>query len=199
MARTIFPVGGYQKSEIRKIALDHGYEALSKKGESYEICFIPDNNYRAYLSRKRDIKKGNFIDTDGKVIGTHDGFPYFTIGQRRGLGVHGPNPYYVVNINPKTNEVTLGLDADLMKQSMIVKNVNTIKYPMDKLDGMDVLANVRYRGKTSMAKVTVLGSDSVRVDFIHQVKAITAGQSTVFYDPNHPADVIGGGHIYEVL
>lgn len=199
LARTIFPVGGYQKSEIRKIALDHGYEALSKKGESFEICFIPDNNYRAYLSRKRNIKKGNFIDTAGNVIGTHDGFPYFTIGQRRGLGVHGPKPYYVVGINPKTNEVTLGLEEDLMRQSMIVRNVNTIKYPFEKLDGMEVLANVRYRGKTSLARLSIMGDNEVGVHFYHQVKAITAGQSTVFYDPNNPTDVIGGGHIYEVL
>jgi tRNA-specific 2-thiouridylase len=199
LARTIFPVGGYQKTEIRQIALDRGYEALAKKGESYEICFIPDNNYRAFLSRKRDIKKGNFLSTSGNVIGTHDGFPYFTIGQRRGLGVHGPDPYYVVGINPKTNEVTLGIEEDLMRQSMIVRNVNTIKYPFEKLDGMEVLANVRYRGKTSMARLTVMGDNEVGVHFTHQVKAITAGQSTVFYDPNNPTDVIGGGHIYEVL
>lgn len=82
---------------------------------------------------------------------------------------------------------------------MIVKKVNTIKFPYDALDGMEVLANVRYRGKTSLGKVTCLGNETVRIDFIHQVKAITAGQSTVFYDPNNPTDVVGGGHIHEVL
>jgi len=202
LARTIFPVGGYEKTDIRKMAADRGYEALSKKGESYEICFIPDNNYRAFLSRKREINKGNFIDTDGKIIGTHDGFPYFTVGQRRGLGVGdlpSTEPFYVTDINPKTNEVTLGLEKDLMRQHMIVKKINTIKVDYDALDGMEVLANVRYRGKTTLATLTCLGNDMVRVDFAHQVRTITAGQSTVFYDPNNPSDVIGGGHIHEVL
>lgn len=202
LARTIFPVGGFEKTAIRQMALDRGYEALSKKGESYEICFIPDNNYRAFLSRKRDIVKGDFIDIEGNVIGTHDGFPYFTVGQRRGLGVgslSNQEPHYVVDINPKTNQVTLGFEKDLMRQSMVVKKVNTIKVDYDALDGMEVLANVRYRGKSSLAKITCLGDEMVRVDFIHQVRTITAGQSTVFYDPNNPADVIGGGHIHEVL
>lgn len=102
-------------------------------------------------------------------------------------------------INPKTNEVTLGLEKDLMRQSMIVKKVNTVKFNYDELDGMDVMANVRYRGKTSLAKVTCLGDETVRIDFYHEVKTISAGQSTVFYDPNNINDVIGGGHIYEVL
>lgn len=199
LARTIFPVGEYEKTEIRAIALDRGYPDMAKKSESYEICFIPDNNYRAFLSRKRDIEKGNFIDINGNVIGTHDGFPYFTVGQRRGLGVHGTDPFFVTYINPKTNEVTLGLEKDLMKQSMIVSKVNTIKYSYDELDGMEVLANVRYRGKTCLATISCLGGEKVRVDFHHQVKTITNGQSSVFYDPLHPADVIGGGHIFEVL
>ena len=199
LARTIFPVGGYEKTAIKQMALDWGYEDLAKKSESYEICFIPDNNYRAFLSRKNEIKKGNFLDVDGNVIGEHDGFPYFTIGQRRKLGVFGPEPRFVTNINPKTNEVTLGKENDLMRQSMIVKKVNTVKCSYDDLDGMEVLANVRYRGKTSMGKVTCLGDESVRIDFVHQVKAITPGQSTVFYDPNSPTDVIGGGHIFEVI
>lgn len=202
LARTIFPVGGYEKTAIRQMALDRGYEALSKKGESYEICFIPDNNYRAFLSRKRDIKKGEFVDTHGTVIGHHDGFPYFTIGQRRALGpgfIGRVLPHYVVDINPKTNQVTLGFEQDLMRKSMIVNKVNTIKYTYDELDGMEVMANVRYRGKTSIGKVTCLGDETIRIDFTHQVKSITAGQSTVFYDPKNIADVIGGGHIYEVI
>ena len=199
LARTIFPVGGYQKTQIRKIALDRGYPDMASKSESYEICFIPDNNYRAFLSRKREINMGNYLDTSGNVIGTHDGFPYFTIGQRRGLGVTGTEPYYVTDINPITNEVTLGKEGDLMRQSMIVKNINTIKYPFEMLDGMEVLANVRYRGKTVLGSITVIDNDTIRIDFQHQVRAITAGQSSVFYDPKAPNDVIGGGHIYEVL
>jgi tRNA-uridine 2-sulfurtransferase len=199
LARTIFPVGTFEKKEIRQMALDRGYESLSKKGESYEICFIPDNNYRAFLSRKVEIRKGNFINTKGDLIGTHDGFPYFTVGQRKGLGLSGLEPYYVVKINSKTNEVTLGFEKDLMKQSMVVNKVNTIKYGYKDLDGMDVMANVRYRGKTSLGKITCLGEETIRLDFYHQVKTITNGQSTVFYDPINPSDVIGGGHILDVI
>ena len=199
LAKTIFPVGGYLKSEIRQIALDHGYESLAKKSESYEICFIPDNNYRAFLSRKNEISKGNFIDKEGKIIGSHDGYPFFTIGQRRGLGISEGNVRYVIDINPKTNDVTLGDETDLMRKSMIVNNINTIKYSLDKLDGMNVLANVRYRGRKVLGKVTKIDDESIRIDFNHQVKAITAGQSSVFYDPLNPSDVIGGGHINKVI
>ena len=199
LARTIFPVGGYEKSQIRQMALDRGYSDLAKKSESYEICFIPDNNYRAFLSRKRDIVKGNFLDVSGNIIGTHDGFPYFTIGQRRGLGISDGEPLYVTNIKPKTNEVTLGRENDLMRQSMIVNKVNAIKYSYDDLNGMEVLANVRYRGKTVLGKITCLGNETLRIDFNHQVRAITPGQSSVFYDPENPMDVLGGGYIMEVV
>jgi len=199
LAKTIFPVGGYEKSEIRKIASIRGYETMANKNESYEICFIPDNNYRAFLSRRNEIEVGNFIDTSGNVMGVHDGFPFFTIGQRKGLGINGTEPFFVTHINPKTNEVTLGYEADLMKQSMIVKNVNLIKYTYDELNGMEVLANVRYRGKTVLGVATCLGDESIRIDFHHQVKAITPGQSSVFYDSNGSYDVIGGGHISEVV
>jgi tRNA-specific 2-thiouridylase len=199
LARTIFPVGGYEKTQIRQMALDRGYTDMAKKSESYEICFIPDNNYRAFLSRKRDITKGNFLDTSGNVIGMHDGFPFFTIGQRRGLGVTSTEPYYVTDINPTTNEVTLGRENDLLRQSMIVSNVNSIKHPYALLNGMEVLANVRYRGKTVLGHVTCLGDRMVRIDFNHQMRAITAGQSSVFYDPSNPSDVIGGGYIHQVI
>ena len=199
LARTIFPVGEYEKTEIRQMALDRGYAAMAKKSESYEICFIPDNNYRAFLSRKREINKGNFLDVSGNVMGTHDGYPYFTIGQRRGLGISDGEPLYVTDINPKTNEVTLGRENDLLRQSMVVSRVNTIKCSYDDLDGMEVLANVRYRGKTVLGKITCLGDDKIRIDFNHQVRAITLGQSSVFYDPENPADVIGGGHITEII
>ena len=199
LKRTIFPVGGYEKTQIRQMALDRGYPDMAKKSESYEICFIPDNNYRAFLSRKREITQGNFLDVNGKVIGTHDGYPYFTIGQRRGLGICDGDPLYVTDINPKTNEVTLGREKDLMRQSMIVSKVNTIKYPFEALNGMEVLANVRYRGKTVLGTVTCLDNESIRIDFHHQVRAITPGQSSVFYDPENPADVIGGGHITQVV
>jgi len=173
---------------------------IATKSESYEICFIPDNNYRGFLSRKREIKGGNFLDMEGNVLGTHDGYPYFTIGQRRGLKLNGgADPYYVCDILPHTGDVVLGREKDLLRKSMLVTNINTIKRPFSDLDGMTVLANVRYRGRKVVATVTVMGEDLLKVTFDHQVKAITAGQSTVFYDADHPDDVIGGGHIHSVI
>jgi len=200
IARTLLPMGDYLKSDIRTIAKERGYEAIATKSESYEVCFIPDNNYRAFLSRKREIEGGNFLDMDGNVIGTHEGHPFFTIGQRRGLGVEGgAEPYYVCGINPKTCEVTLGREDDLNRRSMLVTNINTIKVPYDKLDGMEVQANVRYQGPKVTGKLTDMGDGVIRVDFNHQVRAIMAGQSSVFYDIEYPDDVIGGGHIHSVL
>jgi tRNA-specific 2-thiouridylase len=200
IARTLFPMGDYLKSDIRKMAADRGYTAIATKPESYEVCFIPDNNYRGFLSRKREIKGGNFLDIKGNVIGTHDGYPYFTIGQRRGLGLSGGgDPYYVCDINPITGDVTLGTDDDLLRRSMMVTNLNMVKYPLSVLDGMEVLANVRYRGRKVVGRVSVVDEDTVIINFDHMVKAITAGQSSVFYDKDFPDDVIGGGHIHSVI
>ena len=198
LAKTIFPVGDILKSDLRQLAEDKGYTNLSKKSESYEICFIPDNDYRGFLSRKREIKGGNFIDKDGNILGTHDGIPFFTIGQRKGLGVVFGEPMYVVSINAKTNDITLGREEDLEKKSMIVKKVNLQKFGAFE-DGMEILANVRYRGSKSHARLYSLDNETVIVEFFHGVKAITPGQSSVFYDANNPSDVIGGGHIFEVL
>lgn len=197
LARTLFPMGDYEKDTIREMAVERGFDDIVSKAESYEICFIPDNDYRGFLSRKRDIEGGTLIDTDGNIIGTHDGTPFFTIGQRRGLGyvANDGEPRFVTNINPTTREVTLGVEADLDRKSMIVKNINGIKYKYPMLNGMKVLANVRYRGPLALATVTTLGDGKVLVEFDHQVRSISAGQSSVFYDPESPDDVIAGGHI----
>ena len=201
LARTLFPMGDYEKDTIREMAMERGFDDIVSKSESYEICFIPDNDYRGFLSRKRDIEGGNLIDTDGNIIGTHDGTPFFTIGQRRGLGyvANDGEPRFVTNINPTTREVTLGVEEDLDRKSMIVKNINGVKYKYPMLNGMKVLANVRYRGPLALATVTTLGDGKVLVEFDHQVRSISAGQSSVFYDPETPDDVIAGGHIDVVI
>lgn len=199
MARTLLPMGNYIKADIKKMALDWGYENLAKKSESYEICFIPDDDKNAFLARKRNIVRGDFIDTDFKVIGTHDGYPYFTIGQRRGLGMSFDDVRYVVNIIPSTNEVMLGTAEHLMKQSMLVRNINGVKLDAKDLIGKEVMANIRYHGETAMARISEADDDMIKVDFYHKVNAITPGQSTVFYDKDNPSDVLGGGHIFKVL
>ena len=199
LERTIFPLGEYTKPEVRQMAKDFGYDDLSKKGESYEICFVPDNDYRGFLKRRmpgleEKVAGGTFIDPEGKVLGEHQGYPFFTIGQRKGLGLAFGEPKYVVDIQPDSNTVVLGDVSDLMKNGMHVYKVNWMKYP--KLtSGMEVVTKVRYR---DLGALSVLeGSDeAVDVHFMANVKGIAPGQSAVFYEGD---DVVGGGIIQKGL
>ena len=195
LKRTIFPMGKYHKKDIKQMAFDRGYKALAEKSESYEICFIPDNDYRGFLKRRvaglaEKVKGGSFVTLDGKEIGKHDGYPFYTIGQRK-LGVSlGDNPTYVVSINPDTNTVVVGTKEDLKKQEMYVRNINFIKY--DKIeDGMECLVKVRYKHKGEMATITNDG-DNLKVLFHKKVEGIAPGQSAAIYEGN---DLIAGGFI----
>lgn len=204
LSRTIFPMGDHLKTDVRKMAMDRGLTEIANKSESYEICFIPDNDYRGFLSRKHEINSGNLIDMKGKVIGTHDGYPFFTIGQRRGLNYVGDDgePRYVTKINANTNEVTLGHEKDLLQYNMLVRNTNFINDEGFKLNGSTaILANVRYRGPVTECMpywTTIDGVEYLRLVFNVPVRAPSAGQSTVFYDIDNPDRVIGGGHIYKI-
>ena len=195
LKRTIFPMGKYHKKDIRQMALDRGYKSLAEKSESYEICFIPDNNYRGFLKRRVEgleekVKGGDFITIEGKKVGTHDGYPFYTIGQRK-LGVSlGPNPTYVVGINPETNTVVVGTQEDLQKQEMFIRDVNYLKYPHIE-DGMQCLVKVRYKHKGEMAIITNEGKN-LKVLFHKRVVGIAPGQSAAIYEDN---DLIAGGFI----
>ena len=195
LKRTIFPMGKYHKKDIKQMALDRGYKALAEKNESYEICFIPDNDYRGFLKRRVDgleekVKGGNFITTTGEVIGTHDGYPFYTIGQRK-IGVSlGQNPTYVIGINPEDNTVIVGTKEDLLKQEMFIRDVNYLKYTSIK-DGMECLVKVRYKHKGEMATITNDG-DNLKVLFHNKVEGIAPGQSAAIYEGN---DLIAGGFI----
>ena len=195
LKRTIFPMGKYHKKDIKKMAIDRGYSALAEKNESYEICFIPDNNYRRFLKTKVDglkekVAGGKFITANGEVIGTHDGYPFYTIGQRK-LGVSlGSKPTYVIGINPEKNTVTVGNKVDLQKQEMFIRNVNYVKYSKVK-DGMEFLVKVRYKHMGEMATVTNEG-DTLRVLFHNKVEGIAPGQSAALYEGD---DLIAGGFI----
>ena len=195
LARTIFPMGKYHKNDIRQMAIDRGYKSLANKSESYEICFVPDNDYRGFLKRKvvgleNRVKGGKFVTLSGKTVGSHDGYPFYTIGQRK-LGVSlGSNPTYVVGIKPEENIVIVGTKKDLDKQSMFIKDVNYIKYPnID--DGMEVLVKVRYKHKGEMATITNEG-DRLKVLFHKKVAGIAPGQSAVIYEGE---DLVAGGFI----
>jgi tRNA-specific 2-thiouridylase len=195
LSRTLLPLGGYRKTEIRQMAYDFGYPELAKKSESYEICFVPDNDYRGFLKRKVEgleekVAGGYFVDKEGKILGQHKGYPFYTIGQRKGLDIALGKPAYVTAIDPDTNTVVLGDEEDLEKEDMRVAKINWIKY--EGLTGeKEAITKIRYKDKGSLSTLTSVGND-VSVRFYEKAKGIAPGQSAVFYEGD---DVIGGGII----
>lgn len=195
LSRSIYPLGDYHKTEVRQIALDMGYPELSKKAESYEICFVPDNDYRGFLKRQiptleEDVAGGNYVLTDGTVVGKHKGYPFYTIGQRKGLDIALGKPIFVTKIIPETNTVVLGEAHELQESGMLVSGLNMIKY--DSIpDGMEAVTKIRYRDAGTESVLSNEGG-MVRVHFDHAVNSIAPGQSAVFYEGD---DVIGGGII----
>lgn len=195
LQRTIFPMGKFRKKDIKQMAIKKGYHSLAKKSESYEICFIPDNDYRGFLRRKvhgleERVSGGNFVSLNGEKLGIHKGYPFYTIGQRK-LGVSlGSKPTYVVGIEPEENIVIVGTKEDLQKQEMFVSDINYIKYSEIE-DGMNCLVKIRYKHVGEMATLYNVGN-SIKVLFHKKVEGIAPGQSAVFYENN---DIIGGGFI----
>ncbi|SDC34582.1 tRNA-specific 2-thiouridylase [Niabella drilacis] len=195
LARTILPLGGFHKTEIRQMAMDYGYPELAKKSESYEICFVPDNDYRGFLKRRVEgleerVNGGNFIDKNGKVLGQHKGYPFYTIGQRKGLDIALGRPVFVTEINPDNNTVVLGDEEDLEKNEMLVGRINYIKYDAV-TPGMEATTKIRYKDSGTLSNLYMEG-DAIKVSFYQDAKGIAPGQSAVFYEGD---DVIGGGII----
>ncbi len=194
--RSLFPLGDMTKPEARKVAFDAGYQELSKKGESFEICFVPDDDYRGFLKRRVDgleerVAGGTFINSNGEVLGEHQGYPFFTIGQRRGLGLAFGEPMYVTDIKPKSNTVVLGPVHELVKNGMTVGKYNLMKYA-DLPADFEALTKVRYRDNGTLSHLNQ-GDDTIDVDFLANVSGVAPGQSAVFYEGD---DVVGGGIIY---
>lgn len=195
LSRTLLPLGNYRKSAIRQMAEDYGYPELAKKAESYEICFVPDNDYRGFLKRRIDgleekVAGGWFVDKTGKKLGQHKGYPFYTIGQRKGLDIALGKPAYVTHIDPDTNTVVLGDEADLNRAEMMVQKINWLKYE-GVADGMEAITKIRYKDQGANSQLYHVG-DNIQVRFFEEVKGIAPGQSAVFYEGN---DVIGGGII----
>src|ERR1700704_1095485 len=157
LSRTLLPLGTYRKTEIRQMAHDFGYPELAKKNESYEICFVPDNDYRGFLKRKiagleEKVSGGFFVDKEGKILGQHKGYPFYTIGQRKGLDITFGKPVYVTAIRPETNTVVLGDEGDLDQQEMKVGKINMMKY--DTLTpGMEAFTRIRYKDKGNLRNI----------------------------------------------
>jgi tRNA-specific 2-thiouridylase len=198
LSRTLLPLGGYKKTAIRQMAADLGYPELAKKAESYEICFVPDNDYRGFLKRRlptleEQVDGGLFVDKTGKILGKHKGYPFYTIGQRKGLEIALGKPAYVTNIIPETNTVVLGDEVDLESTTMKVLRPNLIKYDTI-TDGMDAITKIRYKDSGSLSTLHN-ENGSINVTFYDNVKSIAPGQSAVFYEGH---DVIGGGIIAKI-
>lgn len=195
LSRTLLPLGPYRKTAIRQMALDYGYPELAKKSESYEICFVPDNDYRGFLKTKvpgleASVTGGNFIDRNGNILGKHKGYPFYTIGQRKGLDITFGKPVYVTRIIPETNTVVLGDEEDLNQQEMVVTKINWIKYDGIS-DGMESITKIRYKDRGTLSNL-YNHENGVRVRFYEDAKGVAPGQSAVFYEGE---DVIGGGII----
>jgi tRNA-specific 2-thiouridylase len=200
LGRTILPLGNYRKTEIRQMALDYGYPELAKKSESYEICFVPDNDYRGFLKRnveglEEKVAGGYFVDKTGKILGQHKGYPFYTIGQRKGLDITFGKPVYVTAIVPETNTVVLGDEEDLDKAEMTVAKVNLIKYAAIP-EGLESTVKIRYKDKGTPGILHNTGEGVVRVDFLQDAKGVAPGQSAVFYEGD---DVVGGGTIQRYI
>lgn len=195
LSRTMLPLGRFRKSEIRQMALEMGQAELAQKSESYEICFVPDNDYRSFLRHRVEgleqrVKGGNFVLSDGQVVGQHEGYPFYTVGQRKGLGIALGEPVFVKEIIPDTNTVVLGRKEELNRRQALVRNVNLVKYAA--LDApMEAVTKIRYKDAGTLSTITQQGNH-VKVDFHHAVVGVAPGQSAVFYEGD---DLIGGGFL----
>ena len=192
LAHTLFPLGEYQKAQIREIAEQQGFRN-AKKHDSQDICFVPDGRYAEFIEgyTGKSYPPGDFIDGEGKVLGRHGGIIRYTVGQRKGLGISSTAPLYVTKIDPVQNTVTLGRHEELYSRSLTASDLNLIA--VDKIDRpLRVKAKIRYRQSEQWATVTQTDADTVEVLFDEPQRAVTKGQAIVFYDGE---TVVGGGTI----
>ncbi|TVQ66112.1 MAG: tRNA 2-thiouridine(34) synthase MnmA [Balneolaceae bacterium] len=200
LSRTIFPLGSFRKTEIRQFAEDFGLLNVASKPDSYEICFIPDNDYHRFLKdRVEDLEErvsgGVFVDKTGKVVGKHKGFPFYTIGQRRGLNLPMGKPVYVTHINAGTNVITIGGKEDLISSTCRAREMNLIKY--DRIPGgsMEITGKIRYNDDGAVGTITQRSDTEFDVHFPAGREAITPGQAVVCYEGD---DIVAGGWIHKV-
>ena len=190
LSHTLMPVGEYNKDEIRAIAEQIGLMVAHKK-DSQEICFIPDHDYAGFIENEvgdRVPKPGNFVTTDGIILGQHKGITHYTIGQRRGLGLAMGEHVFVTEIRPDTNEVVIGSSEDVFSREVYADKLNFMSLP-DFVTGTRLLAKIRYAHKGAMCQIERIDEDNIRCIFDEPQRAITPGQAIVFYD----GDYVAGG------
>ncbi|HEX5222295.1 MAG TPA: tRNA 2-thiouridine(34) synthase MnmA [Verrucomicrobiae bacterium] len=192
LARAMFPLGEKTKSDTREVARHCNLKTADKE-ESMEICFVPDNNYGGFLQQANLVQKhrGEIVDTRGAVLGHHDGIEFYTIGQRKGLGLSSPKPLYVVELDAEQNRVVVGDDTMLDRDEFIAERCNW--HPFEQLSGpIEVTAKIRYNHPGTPATIAPLGDNRTKVKLHTPQRAITPGQAAVFYQDDL---VVGGGWI----
>jgi tRNA-specific 2-thiouridylase len=192
LSRIEFPLGEMTKEEVRARARDLGL-SVAEKRDSQEVCFIPDGDTAAFLAGRLPDRPGNIVDVDGKVLGTHHGLYAFTVGQRRGMGISADGPLYVVALDQEKNEVVAGPDSALFSRGCRVGNLN---WYVDGLPDGPVTARIRSRHPGVAASIEGDGPGRVKAVFASPQRAVTPGQSAVFYRGD---EVLGGGTIISAL
>jgi len=193
LPQLLFPIGDFHKEDVRALAREAGL-GVADKPDSVEICFVPGGDHAAVIRERRPglATAGRVVDSDGRFLGEHDGIERFTIGQRKGLGIAGSEPRYVLRIVPSDNEVVLGRRDQLLASGLTASRMNWLMQPPT--EPLPCQAKIRYRHTAAPATVTALPGDNVRVEFAEPQSAITPGQAVVFYDGSR---VLGGGWIEE--
>lgn len=199
LSRAMFPLGEMSKPEAREAARQHGLNTVAEKKESQEICFVPDGDYAGFIDRYLEAENatdrlpgsGEIVDTNGRVVGRHEGIQRYTIGQRRGIGIADQRPLYVISINADKNSVTVGGADDLLSTEFTAAGVNWIAFD-NPSDPVRADVRVRYRHTAAQATIFPLPNHRARVVFDEPQRAITPGQATVFYRGD---EVAGGGWI----
>lgn len=192
----IFPLSSFSKPEIREKAKAYNLPVANKK-ESQEICFIPNDDYKTYLKNHTDMKfkAGNIVDTNGNILGRHNGLSLYTIGQRKGLGIAAPEPLYVIELNTEKNQVIVGSNNQVYSKGLTAKNLNWI--PFDGISApLKTTAQIRYGKNTFSATVIPQENNTATVMFDEPQRAVTPGQSVVFYDSD---TLLGGGIIEQAI
>jgi tRNA-specific 2-thiouridylase len=195
LEHTLMPLGDFKKDRVREIAAQLGFE-VANKPDSEEICFVPDNDHGNFIKQRVPDKvlPGNFVDQKGNILGHHKGIVNYTIGQRKGLGIALGKPVFVVDILPDKNEIVLGDENEVFRDSLYAEDINIIPYEKISSD-MKVTAKIRYMAKEAPAVITPY-KNGLHVKFEIPQRAITKGQSVVFYNGDI---VVGGGIIKEIL
>jgi tRNA-specific 2-thiouridylase len=192
LARAMFPLGEKTKSDTREVARHCNLKTADKE-ESMEICFVPDNNYGGFLQQANLVQKhrGEIVDVHGHALGHHDGIEFYTIGQRKGLGLSTPNPLYVIELDAENNRVVVGDDSALDRDEFTVERCNWIPFSNPPAS-LEVTAKIRYNHSGTPATVTASGNGRAKVKLHTPQRAITPGQAAVFYQDDL---VVGGGWI----